>query len=48
MVLTNWCYAMCDSLVLPFVSIVTFLWTVIQEIRHQKEKEEKNDFDSIF
>lgn len=26
----NWCYAMCDSIILPIVSIVTFIWTAIQ------------------
>ncbi len=34
----NWCYVMCDSVVLPLVAIITAVWTFYQEIRHQKGK----------
>lgn len=31
------CYALCDTWFLPILSLLTFLWTVYQEYRHQKE-----------
>ena len=37
----NWCYAICDSLVLPIVAIVTFLWTIYQEWRYHEELQYK-------
>jgi len=27
----NWCYGMCDSVILPIVTIITFFWTIYQE-----------------
>lgn len=38
MELTNWCYQMCDSVILPLIAIGTFLWTGYQELRHRKEQ----------
>lgn len=29
---------MCDSLVIPLVTIVTFAWTIYQEYRHHTTK----------
>lgn len=37
----NWCYFMCDSFVLPLVSIATAAVTIYQEYRHRKEKIKK-------
>jgi len=27
----NMCYAMCDSVVLPLIAVMTFIWTAYQE-----------------
>jgi len=37
----NWCYQLCDGVVLPVMAIIAFFWTLYQEFRHQKAKEEK-------
>ncbi len=34
----NWCYVMCDSVILPLVAVATFIWTAYQEYRHQRGK----------
>jgi len=32
----GWCYALCDSVVLPILTMATFGWTAYQEYRHHK------------
>jgi len=41
-VIDNWCYVMCDSVILPIATVITFLWTAYQEYRH-RENEKKKD-----
>lgn len=31
----NWCYLMCDSVLLPLIAVATFVWTAYQEYRYR-------------
>lgn len=47
--MANWCYTLCDGVILPAAAIVAFVWTMYQEYRHQRiEKEKKNNWDLVF
>jgi len=37
----NWCYALCNSFILPLVALLTAAWTAYQEYRHQKNNKKE-------
>ena len=40
MVDVNFCYKLCDIWYVPILTLLTFIWTVYQEIRHRIEKKQ--------
>jgi len=35
----EWCYVMCDNVIIPLLGVAAFVWSAYQEWRHRKESQ---------